>query len=80
MGRETTLFESAEQKSRSDVSAFFQQLAGQIAEGQIVLRHGQGDITLQIPATLTLEVQVEDEDKGGRGVQRSLELEIKWFE
>jgi hypothetical protein len=27
-----------------------------------------------------LEVQVEDEDKGARGVQHSLEVEIKWFD
>ncbi len=79
MSEEITLFESTEQKSRPDVSAFLQQLAEQMAEGRIVLRQGQKEVVLQLPATLTLEVQVEDEDKGTRGIQRSLEVEIKWF-
>jgi hypothetical protein len=25
-------------------------------------------------------VQVEDEDKGAKGIQHSLEVEIKWFD
>jgi len=29
---------------------------------------------------LILEVQVEDEDKGTKGIQHSLEVEIKWFD
>jgi hypothetical protein len=37
-------------------------------------------ITLEIPNNLILEVQVEDEDKGTKGVQHSLEIEIKWYD
>jgi hypothetical protein len=33
-----------------------------------------------IPHNLILEIQVEDEDKKAKGVQHSLELEIKWFD
>jgi amphi-Trp domain-containing protein len=80
MGKETRLFKSEERKSRPDVSAFLRQLADKIAEGQVVLRQGQEEITLQIPANLILEIQVEDEDKGRRGTQHSLEIEIKWFD
>lgn len=79
MGRETRLFESEERKSRSDVSAFLKELADKVADGRVVLRRGQEEITLQLPGNLTLEIQVEDEDKS-KGTQHSLEVELKWFD
>lgn len=80
MGKETRLFKSEERKSRSDVSEFLHQLADRISKGQVVLSQGEEDITLPLPQSLILEVQVEDEEKGARGVQHSLEVEIKWFD
>ena len=80
MGKETRLFKSEERRSRLDVSAFLQQLADKISEGQVVLRQGQEEIILQLPHSLILEVQVEDEEKGRKGIQHSLEVEIKWFD
>jgi amphi-Trp domain-containing protein len=80
MGKETRLFKSQERKSREEVSAFLSQLASKIASGQVVLRQGQEEISLNLPYTLVLEIQVEDEDKKQKGVQHSLELEIKWFD
>jgi amphi-Trp domain-containing protein len=80
MGKETRLFKSEERRSRSDVSAFLHQLADKISEGRVVLRQGQEEMTLELPRELILEVQVEDEDKGAKGTQHSLEVEIKWFD
>jgi len=80
MGKETRLFKSEERKNRADVSAFLHQLADKVAEGRVVLRQGQEEITLNIPHKLILEIQVEDEDKKSRGIQHSLEVEIKWFD
>lgn len=80
MGKETRLFKSEEKKNREEVSAFLTQLAGKISEGEVVLRRGQEEITLSIPNNLILEIQVEDEDKNRKGIQHSLELEIKWFD
>mgnify|MGYP001055911234 CR=1 FL=1 len=80
MGKEIKLFKSEERKSRSDLSAFLHQLVDKISEGRVVLRQGQEEIVLQLPHSLILEVQVEDEDKGTKGTQHSLELEIKWFD
>lgn len=80
MGKETRLFKSEERMSRPDVSAFLRQLADKLANGQVVLRQGQEELTLTPPQNLILEVQVEDEDKGAKGVQHSLEVEIKWFD
>ncbi len=80
MGKETKLFKSEERKSRSEVSAFLHQLADKIDEGQVVLRQGKDEIRLTMPHNLILEIQVEDEDKKRKGIQHSLEVEIKWFD
>ena len=80
MGRETKLFKSEERKNRADVSNFLHQLADKITNGKIVLSQGAEELTLQLPQNLILEVQVEDEEKGPKGIQHSLEVEIKWFD
>ena len=80
MGKETRLFKSEERMTRPNVAAFLQQLADKIGEGQVVLRQGQQEITLDLPHNLVLEIQVEDEDKRKKGIQHSLEVEIKWFD
>ena len=80
MGEETRLFKSEERKNRADVSAFLHQLADKVAEGRVVLRQGQEEITLDLPHNLILEIQVEDEDKKTKGIQHSLEVEVKWFD
>ena len=80
MGRELKLFKSQERKSRSELSAFIHQLADRISEGRIVLKQNQEELVVQLPQNLVLEVQVEDEDKGTKGTQHSLEIEIKWFD
>ena len=80
MGREVRLFKSQERKSRSEVSKFLRQLADRVANGSVTLSRGEEDLVLELPQNLVLEVQVEDEDKGVRGIQHSLELEMKWFD
>jgi amphi-Trp domain-containing protein len=80
MGKEIRLFKSEERRSRSEVSAFLHELADKLGEGQVILRQGSEEITLSMPSNLILEIQVEDEDKKRKGIQHSLEVEIKWFE
>jgi len=80
MGKETRLFKSEEKKSRADAAEFLRRLADKVADGRVVLSQGSEDLPLQIPANVILEVQVEDEKKGRKGVQHSLEVEIKWFD
>ncbi len=80
MGRETRLFKSQERKSREEVTDFLRQLADRIADGRVTLSQGGEDIVLQLPRSMVLEVQVEDEEKGEKGIQHSLELEFKWFD
>ncbi len=80
MGKETRLFKSQERLSRDEVSAFLHQLADKIGQGQVILRRGKDEISLALPSSLVLEIQVEDEDKKRKGIQHSLEVEIKWFD
>ncbi|MCA9896973.1 MAG: amphi-Trp domain-containing protein [Ardenticatenaceae bacterium] len=80
MGKEIRLFKSEARHSRSEVSQFLRQIADKIETGQVVLRQGQEELTLAIPTNLILEVQVEDEDKKTKGIQHSLEIELKWFD
>ena len=80
MGKEVRLFKSEERKSRSEVSQFLRVVADKLENGQVVLRQGKEEVTLEIPHNLILEVQVEDEDKKKKGIQHSLELEIKWYD
>ena len=70
------------QKENEIVAApqLLRQLADKLSEGQVVLRQGSDEITLDMPTSLILEIQVEDEDKKQKGIQHSLEVEIKWFE
>jgi amphi-Trp domain-containing protein len=80
MGKETRLFKSEERKSRTEVGEFLRQIADKIDSGEVVIRRGQEELVLRFPANLILEVQVEDEDKQRKGIQHSLEIEIKWFD
>jgi amphi-Trp domain-containing protein len=80
MGKETRLFKSEEVKTRSQVGDFLHLIAEKISAGEVVLRRGQEELTLNFPENLVLEIQVEDEDKKSKGIQHSLEIEIKWYD
>lgn len=80
MGREIKLFKSEEKKQRSEICAFLHAIADKIDQGVVELKQSTDSITLEIPEVAILEVQVEEEQKGRKGIQHSLELEIKWYE
>ena len=80
MGKEVRLFKSEERKSRPEVTAFLRELADKIDAGEVLLRQGSEEIKLEIPQNLVLEIQVEDEDKGSKGTEHSLELELAWYD
>jgi amphi-Trp domain-containing protein len=80
MSKERRIFKSEEPKQRHQVSDFLQQISAKIGEGRLILRQGEQEIVLDLPENLILEIQVEEEDKRDRGLQHSLEIEIKWME
>ena len=80
MGKETRLFKSEERHNQTEVATFLRELAGKVGVGRVVLRQGEEEIGLDLPNNLILKIQVEEEDKGNKGIQHSLEIEIKWFD
>lgn len=80
MGREVTLFSSKEPKSRTDISTFLREIADRMDGGQVVLRRGADEVVLDLPAQMVLELKVEDEHKRRKGIQHSLEIELKWYD
>jgi len=79
MGKETILFKSEEPRDIQNVSAFLHELADKLAGNKVVLRQGAQEIEVDVPNNVVLELKVEEEDKKGK-TQRSLEIEIEWYE
>jgi len=80
MGKELKLFKSEERKTRAEVADFLRLLADKLTDGVVSLKSGNEQINLNISPNVILEIQVEDEDKRKKGIQHSLEIEIKWFD
>ncbi len=78
MAKEVVLFKSEEPKNLLDVATFLHQLADKLAQGQVILRQGNDEITLDIPNKVVLELKAEEEVKKKK-TQRSLEIEIEWL-
>jgi amphi-Trp domain-containing protein len=79
MGKEVVLFASEEPQSLKNVAAFLRDLADRLETNEVVLRRGGEELAVQIPDNVVLELKVEEEEKKQR-TQRSLEIEIEWYE
>jgi amphi-Trp domain-containing protein len=77
MGKEVVLFSSEEPRDRQAVAAFLRQLADKLEQGQVILRQGEEEVTLDIPNNVILELKAEEEFKKKK-TQRTLEVEIEW--
>lgn len=80
MGTEVKLLKTEERKTRAEAGSFLRLLADKVESGQVLLRAGETEVQLEIPASVILELQVEQEDKRGKGLQHSLEVTLKWYE
>ncbi len=78
MGKERVLFKTEEPKSARDTAAFLRLLADKLEAGTISLKGGGQEVTLDIPANITLEIKVEEETKKAK-IKKSLEIEIEWY-
>ena len=79
MAKKTYLLKSEERRDLQSVVAFLRQLADKLADNQVVMRQGDQEVTLTVPDTVELEIQVQEKLKKG-GVQRQIEIEIEWME
>lgn len=78
MGREVVLFKSEEKHGRATVASYLRQLADRLEAGEVVLRQGGDELTLDIPVNVVLEIKAEEET-GRKKTKRSLEVEIEWL-
>jgi amphi-Trp domain-containing protein len=78
MGKEIVLMKSEEKLPRAQVAAFLRELADKVESGTVTLKQGGEELTLEMPATVELEIKAEEEAKKTR-TQRSLEVEIEWY-
>ena len=78
MGKEIVLFESEEKRGAGEIAQFLRELADRVANRQVILRQGQEELTLDLPAMMTLEVKAEEEKSKSGKVTYSLEVELEW--
>ena len=80
MGEERTLYESESRRSIDEVIEFLQQLSQWLGDRTITFEEGDRTVAIKLPDEVVLEIEIEEEDKGKKGVKRSLEIEIEWVE
>ncbi|MDG5766908.1 amphi-Trp domain-containing protein [Balneolales bacterium ANBcel1] len=74
------IFKSKELKTRQEAADFLHQLAEKVAGGKVQIMQNTEEVFLNLPEEVILEVEVKNKEKGRRGMQQKLELEIKWYE
>ena len=80
MNKKSILFKSKERQQRSEVATFLRQLADKFESGQVVIRRGAEELALDIPNSVILEVEIDNQVKKSKGLQHTFEIEVKWFE
>lgn len=78
MGKETKLYKTKEPRSRAEIGELLHRLADDVAQGSVRLDQGQREVVLELPDILQLEVEAESEEKGEKGSEHSIEIELKW--
>ncbi|MFO8037107.1 MAG: amphi-Trp domain-containing protein [Anaerolineales bacterium] len=77
-GTEKVLMKSEEKRSLADVARFLRELADKIERNQLTLHQGGEEIVLELTDPLTLELKLEEEDKGTR-TKHQFEIELEWY-
>lgn len=74
---EKTLFKTEERADRTRVASFLRDLADKIEEDNLVLKSNGQEVTVDLPETVTLEVELEEEHDDDV-TEHSLEVELEW--
>lgn len=64
--------------SRDQLADLFESLATRIRAGDITLGAGESALAMELPGTFRTTMEVTDAQKR-RGIERELELEMKWY-
>ncbi|MEE4364141.1 MAG: amphi-Trp domain-containing protein [Desulfotignum sp.] len=76
MGKETILFKTEENKSAKEISDTLRLIADKIDAGTITLEQGGNEVTVTFPATMEIQLKVEEEQ--GSRVKKKFEVELEW--
>lgn len=74
---EKTLFKTEERADRARVVSFLRDLADKIEQDDLVLKTNGQEVPVDLPETVTLEVELEEELEGDT-TEHSLEVELEW--
>ncbi len=74
---EKTLFKTEERADRNRVVTFLRDLADKIEQNELVLKSNGDEVPVDLPDTVTLEVELEEEIEGDT-TEHSLEVELEW--
>lgn len=76
MTNQGKLVKSKAQFSRDELANLLESIAVRIRRGSLTLGEGPDSVTIDLPESLRVEMEVED--SGTRQLRREFELEIKW--
>lgn len=79
MSKKSVLFKSEEWKARQSAAALLRELAGKLEAGEVTLRRGSEEVSLMVPETVELEIEVTEKVKKHK-TEWELEIEIEWIE
>ncbi len=79
MAKKNVLVKSDLRKNLADAAAFLRALADKIEAGQVTLVQGGNDVVIDLPETLSFEVEYYEQPKK-RGLKKQLEVELQWTE
>ena len=78
--KKETLLKVKERADAARVARFLRDLADRVESGRVVLKQGDEEIVADLAESLTLEVSLDQKDKGQKGTKKSLEVEVEWYE
>jgi len=63
MGREVVLLKNKENKQKKAIAGILRQIADKIQHGNLTIRQGTGTFVVDLLEDITLEINVEEENK-----------------
>ena len=79
MAKKNILVKSNLRKNLPDAAAFLRELADKIETGQITLVQGGKDVVVDLPETVSFEMEYYEQPKKS-GLKKQLEIELQWRE
>lgn len=79
MAKKNVLVKSDLHKNLADAAAFLRELADKVESGQVTLVQGSQDVVIDLPDTLSFEVEYYEQPKK-HGLKKQLEIELEWTE